>query len=112
MPDRHTDKIMKKKHPIDLSGDKLQPVHNTPTVWLISEQLAATDINRTFCEKVIERVTTDCTHPTVCTLLKDGSFRFCVIYQKLKFLSLKYLYVLPRMAQCINSMAWQHYFQH
>lgn len=53
---------------------------------------------------VIKSAQTNWTAPIVFALYKDGALRFCVDHRKLKAVTIKDSYLLPRMDKCMESL--------
>jgi hypothetical protein len=54
--------------------------------------------------RVIEPANSDWASPVVLVPKPDGSMRFCIDYRRLHNLTVRELYLLPRMDECIDSL--------
>lgn len=63
------------------------------------------EIQRMFAMDVIEPTQTKWTSLNVFVAKKDGMLRFCVVYQNLKRVKIRYLYPIPHMNKCIHPLS-------
>lgn len=80
-------------------------MHSTPYKDGPTErQFAVTEIDGMLQEKVIDSATTEWASSILFTPKKNGSVRFCVDYRKLNAVTIRDLYLLPRMDECLYSL--------
>ena len=77
-----------------------QPYRAGPKAREVEEQ----EVNKMLDADVIERAKTEWATPVVLVPKSDGSLRFCMDYRRLKALTVRDSYPLPRMDECLDSL--------
>ena len=105
MWDGHLGTIKSTQHRIDLQPNA-KPVFQQPyRAGPRQRELEKTEVKRMLKEGVIEPCTSEWGSPIVFAPKKDGSLRFCIDYRKLNAVTIRDAYPIPRMDECIDSLA-------
>ena len=73
-------------------------------------QVAENEVKRMLAEDIIEPAHGPWASPIVLVTKKDGSVRFCVDYRKLNDATRKDAYPLPRITECLDTLAGSKWF--
>lgn len=97
------------KHTIDVGQARAikQPPRRLP---FAKRQVEKEEVNRMLQQGVIEPSTSPWASPVVLVTKKDGTVRFCVDYRKLNAVTIKDAYPLPRVDDCLDSLAGSQWF--
>ena len=96
------------QHRIETTGN---PVFQHPyRAGPASRQAEKVEVDRMLKQGVIEPSKAQWASPVVLIPKPDGSIRFCIDYRKLNALTVRDVYPLPRMDECLDSLGDAEYF--
>jgi len=75
-----------------------------------TRELIKAQVDRMLTLEVIEPSQSDCASPVVLIPKPDGSLRFCIDYRQLNERTVRDLYPLPRMNDCLDSLGDSQFF--
>ena len=99
----------KAEHTID-TGDTIPIKQRAWRLPFARREVAEKEVERMLEQGVIEPSTSPWASPIVLVTKKDGSVRFCVDYRKINSCTRKDAYPLPRVSECLDTLAGAKWF--
>ena len=99
----------KAEHTID-TGDAIPIKQRAWRMPFARREVAEKEVERMLEQGVLEPSTSPWASPIVLVTKKDGSVRFCVDYRKINSCTRKDAYPLPRVSECLDTLAGAKWF--